>query len=143
MFTGNFRPRLDDKSRLVLPARFREALTGEVVVAPGQERCLQVWSHDGFAQSSSTLARKSQADRDTRRYTRFLYSTSSQESADKQGRITLNAQLREYARIDRDVVVAGVMDHVEIWDPEQWGLSQGGAEDDYANLDGSFGFVEP
>ncbi|GGF38001.1 transcriptional regulator MraZ [Marmoricola endophyticus] len=142
-FTGNYRPRLDDKSRLVLPARFREALTGEVVVAPGQDRCLQVWSQAGFEESSAALRRKSQTDRETRRHIRFLFGLSSQETADKQGRIGLNSQLREFARItDRDVVVTGVLDHVEIWAPEQWDLAQGGAEDEFADLDGAFGFVD-
>ncbi len=141
-FTGTYTPKLDDKGRLFLPAKFRDLLTEDVVVAPGQEHCLQVWSVAGFHEMTTDLSRKSQADKTTRQYIRYLFSSSSQESPDKQGRITLNSGLRGYAGLDRDVLVAGVLDHAEIWDPQAWAQQQSGAEESFANLDGPFGFVE-
>lgn len=142
-FTGTFSPKLDDKGRLFLPAKFRELLTEDVMVAPGQEHCLQVWSMAGFEEMTADLQRKSQADLATRQHIRFLFSSSSEESPDRQGRITLNERMRAYAGIDRDVLVTGVMDHVEIWNPESWLEQQQPAEESYANLNGPFGFIEP
>ncbi len=142
-FTGTYTPKLDEKGRMFLPAKFRDLLTEDVMVAPGQEHCLQVWSVAGFHEMTTELARKSQADKVTRQHIRYLFSNSAQESPDKQGRITLNAAMRGYAGLDRDVLVVGVMDHAEIWDPRTWQQQQQGAEEHFANLDGPFGFVEP
>jgi MraZ protein len=141
-FTGTHTPKLDDKGRLFLPAKFRDLLTEDVMIAPGQEHCLQVWSVAGFQAMTSDLARKSQADKVTRQHIRYLFSNSAQQSPDKQGRITLTQGMRRYAELDRDVLVVGVMDHAEIWDPETWHAQQDGAEENFANLDGPFGFVE-
>ena len=141
-FTGTHTPKLDDKGRLFLPAKFRDLLTEDVMIAPGQEHCLQVWSVAGFQAMTSDLARKSQADKVTRQHIRYLFSNSAQQSPDKQGRITLTPGMRSYAELDRDVLVVGVMDHAEIWDPETWHAQQDGAEENFANLDGPFGFVE-
>jgi MraZ protein len=91
---------------------------------------------------TSDLARKSQADKTTRQHIRYLFSNSAQQAPDKQGRITLTQGMRSYAGLDRDVLVVGVMDHAEIWDPETWRDQQSGAEETFANLDGPFGFVE-
>jgi MraZ protein len=141
-FTGTHTPKLDDKGRLFLPAKFRDLLTEDVMIAPGQEHCLQVWSLAGFQSMTSDLARKSQADKMTRQHIRYLFSNSAQQAPDKQGRITLTQGMRSYAGLDRDVLVVGVMDHAEIWDPETWHDQQSGAEETFANLDGPFGFVE-
>jgi MraZ protein len=142
-FTGTYSPKLDDKGRLFLPAKFRDLLTEDVVIAPGQEHCLQVWSLAGFEEMTEGLARKSQADRTTRQYIRYLFSSSAQEAPDKQGRITLNTGMRAYAGLEREVLVVGVLDHAEIWNPPAWAKQQAGAEESFANLDGPFGFVEP
>lgn len=142
-FTGNFSPKLDEKGRLFLPAKFRALLTEDVMVSPGQEYCLNVWSMEGFGAMTQDLQRKSQADLATRDHIRFLFSQSSEIQPDKQGRITLTSGMRAYAGIDRDVVVSGVMDHVEIWNPLAWTERQSGAQESFANLNGPFGFVEP
>ena len=74
-FTGTHTPKLDDKGRLFLPAKFRDLLTEDVMIAPGQEHCLQVWSLAGFQSMTSDLARKSQADKMTRQHIRYLSRT--------------------------------------------------------------------
>lgn len=142
-FTGTFTPKLDEKGRLFLPAKFRVLLTEDVMVSPGQDHCLNVWSMDGFEAMTADLNRKSQSDRATREHIRYLYSNSLDMQPDKQGRITLSAGMKRYAGIDREVVVSGVMDHVEIWNPLAWTERDAGAEQSFANLDGPFGFVEP
>lgn len=120
MFLGTYTPRLDDKARLFLPAKFRDQLAEGLVVAKGQERCLAVYPLADFA----TLATRAQAspvmNKDARDYSRMLASGASDDNLDKQGRITIPGGLRDYAAIDRDVVVVGVFNRIEIWDPRKW-----------------------
>ena len=119
MFFGTYTPKLDEKGRLFLPAKFRDELTEGLVVTRGQERCLTVWPQAAFEE----LARRAQEAPVTvkaaRDYTRFLFAGASDETPDKQGRITIPPMLREYAALSKDVVVIGVMNRVEIWDPER------------------------
>lgn len=134
-FTGNFSPKLDEKGRLFLPAKFRVLLTEDVMVSPGQEYCLNVWSMEGFEAMTQDLQRKSQADLATRDHIRFLFSQSSEIQPDKQGRIGIPATLRAWAGLERDVVVIGVMNRLEVWEPTRWEDYSTGAQDKYADLD--------
>lgn len=120
MFFGTYTPRLDDKGRLVLPAKFRDELAEGLVVTRGQERCLTVWSLDDFGQLTERLKQAPVTNRGARDYVRMLFSAASQEVPDKQGRIGIPQVLREYASIDRDVMVIGAMNRIEIWDPTAW-----------------------
>lgn len=120
MFFGTYTPRLDDKGRLVLPAKFRDELAEGLVVTRGQERCLTVWSLADFGQLTERLKQAPVTNRAARDYVRMLFSAASQEVPDKQGRISVPQVLREYASIDRDVMVIGAMNRVEIWDPNAW-----------------------
>ena len=138
-FVGTHTPKLDEKGRLFLPAKFREQLSEDVVIAPGQERCLEVWSAQEFQGMAAELQRKSRSVRDTRGYIRYLMANSSPETPDRQGRVTVNGWLREYAGLDREVVVTGALDHAEIWNPETWQTMQALSADDYANIDGPIG----
>ena len=119
-FMGTYTPKLDDKGRLFLPAKFRDQLAEGLVVTRGQERCLTVWPQAAFEE----LARRAQEApvtvKEARDYTRFLFAGASDETPDKQGRITIPPMLREYAALSKDVVVIGVMNRVEIWDPARW-----------------------
>jgi MraZ protein len=119
-FMGTYTPKLDDKGRLFLPAKFRDQLAEGLVVTRGQERCLTVWPMADVVE----LTRKAQEApitmKGARDYTRFLFAGASEETPDKQGRITITPMLREYASLDRDVVVIGVMNRIEIWDPVRW-----------------------
>jgi len=109
-FTGTHTPKLDDKGRLFLPAKFRDLLTEDVMIAPGQEHCLQVWSLAGFQSMTSDLARKSQADKMTRQHIRYLFSNSSRLEPDKQGRVLLPEVMRKRTALDREVTMVGVRD---------------------------------
>ncbi len=120
MFFGTYTPKLDDKGRLVLPAKFRDELMEGLVVTRGQERCLTVWSLDDFGQLTERLKQAPVTNRGARDYVRMLFSAASQEVPDKQGRIGIPQVLREYASIDRDVMVIGAMNRIEIWDPVAW-----------------------
>lgn len=120
MFLGTHTPRLDDKGRLFLPARFRDELQAGLVITKGQDRCLYVWTRTGFEELTSRVRGTSFTDKRSRDFLRILFSGASDEIPDKQGRITIPPVLREYARLGRDCVVIGAMDRVEIWDAGAW-----------------------
>lgn len=119
-FMGTYTPKLDEKGRLFLPAKFRDQLTEGLVVTRGQEFCLTVWPMDDFMELTRKAQEAPVTVKGARDYTRFLFAGASEEKPDKQGRITISPMLREYASLDRDVVVIGVMNRIEIWDPARW-----------------------
>lgn len=134
MLMGTYTPRLDDKGRLFLPAKFRDQLSEGLVVTRGQERCLTVWPRPAFEE----LARKAQqapvTDRAVRDYTRLLFAGASDDQPDKQGRLTIPPMLREYASLTRDVVVIGVVNRLEIWDTARWQEYSDAREQAFADL---------
>jgi len=132
MFFGTYTPRMDEKGRLALPAKFREALREGLVMTKGQDRCLYVFPRDAFAQMTEQLASAPVAEKRTRDFLRVLYSGAADEVPDKQGRVTIPPMLREYASLQRDCVVIGAMDRVEIWDAEAWAEYSALHEDDFA-----------
>lgn len=134
MFLGTHAPRLDDKGRLILPARFRDELQGGLVITKGQERCLNVWTRPGFAARTQQQGQISANDAAGRAYLRILYSGATDELPDKQGRITIPPRLREYANLTRDCAVIGAMDHVEIWEARAWVEYEAAQEDAFAQL---------
>ena len=107
MFLGTHTPRLDDKGRLALPARFRPELEGGLVICKGQDRCLFVFPTDEFTRFTAALADAPVTDRRVRDYGRVLFASASRETPDGQGRITVPPQLRQYAGLSKDCVVIG------------------------------------
>ena len=120
MFLGTHTPRLDDKGRLFLPAKFREELSEGLVLTRGQERCLYVFSAREFERVHEQMRAAPLSSRQARDYIRVFLSGASDEVPDKQGRVTVPAPLRQYAGLDRDVTVIGAGTRVEIWDSESW-----------------------
>jgi MraZ protein len=120
MFLGTYLPRLDDKGRLILPAKFREQLEAGVVVTRGQERCLYVFPLAEFERLAGQLRQAPVTSKQARDYLRVFLSGASDESMDKQGRITIPPNLRTYAGLDREVAVIGAGQRVEIWDAAAW-----------------------
>ena len=120
MFLGTHAPRLDDKGRLILPAKFREQLEAGVVVTRGQERCLYVFPVAEFERIADQLRQAPVTSKQARDYLRVFLSGASDEVPDKQGRITLPPLLRTYAGLDRDCAVIGAGQRVEIWDAAAW-----------------------
>ena len=134
-FMGTYTPRLDEKGRLFLPAKFRDRLAEGLVVTQGQENCLVVWPEDVFMQEAQRAQQTPLTQRGARDYARVLFAGAEQGKPDKQGRIGIPPVLRAYAGLDKDVVVIGVMDRVEIWDPERWAEYSSGAQAKFAELD--------
>jgi MraZ protein len=120
VFLGTHHPRLDDKGRLFLPARFREQLAEGLVVTKGQERCLYVFPAGEFGRLTESLRTAPVTAKAVRDYSRVFFASASDETPDKQGRITIPPPLRQYAGLTRDCVVIGANTRVEIWDSAAW-----------------------
>ena len=134
MLLGAHDHTLDDKNRLTLPARFREAFQDGVVVTRGFDGCLYAYRRaDWDRLVESRLATMDPLSKEGRRIQRFFFAGASEAELDKQGRVMIPAQLLEHAQLGREVVVAGVHDHLEIWDRAAWRKElaevEGSAED--------------
>ncbi|MGI9600763.1 MAG: division/cell wall cluster transcriptional repressor MraZ [Acidimicrobiales bacterium] len=122
-FVGTFEHTIDAKGRLVLPAKFRGHLAKSAYLAP-QGQCLALWEPDEF---DSMLSRLREKARDQKMDTRVLLSltaNSEEVGLDAQGRVLVSDRLRTFASLDREVVLLGAMDHVEIWDRARWQQQQ-------------------
>ena len=131
MFLGTYAPKLDDKGRVILPAKFRAELEGGVVIARGQERCLYVFSTREFEELHDKIRQAPVTSKQARDYLRLFLSGANSEVPDSQNRVTIPAQLRAYAGLDRELTVIGVGNRAEIWDTEAW-------EQYYADQESSF-----
>ena len=136
MFLGTYEPRLDDKGRLILPAKFRDELAEGLVITKGQERCLYVWPVAEFARITEQLRQAPVTSKGARDYMRVFFAGASDEVPDKQGRITVPPALREYAGLRRsgDVAVIGANTRVEVWDAEAWQRYLAEHEQSFADL---------
>ncbi len=120
MFLGTYSPKLDEKGRLILPAKFREELAGGLVLTRGQDRCIYVFSSAEFEGFHAQIRQAPVTSKQARDYLRLLLSAAHAEIPDKQGRITIPVQLRQYAGLDRELAVIGAGTRAEIWDAEAW-----------------------
>ncbi len=122
--TGTYARNLDDKHRLAIPKRlcddFCEIDLKSLFIAPGVSRSLTLYSPAGFERLSRKLARKPANPAQRRTYTRLFYSAAERVELDAQGRVRIPERLVEFAGLERDVVLLGVLDHVEIWDAAIW-----------------------
>jgi MraZ protein len=120
LFLGTHQPRLDDKGRLFLPARFRDDLAAGLVITRGQERCLYVFPVAEFARFYEQMRPAPVNSKVARDYTRVFLSGASRETPDKQGRVTVPQPLRDYAGLTKDCVVIGAGARLEVWDSQAW-----------------------
>ncbi|MDP6823498.1 MAG: division/cell wall cluster transcriptional repressor MraZ [Dehalococcoidia bacterium] len=120
LFAGEFEGHVDSHGRIAVPAVFAEALSGVVVVARGFERCVSVYSEQGWQRIASEIRDLPATNAKTRRLARFIFASAHEQEADRQGRIELPKTVLRYAGINRDVVVIGTGEAVEIWDRESW-----------------------
>jgi MraZ protein len=134
MLLGAHEHTLDDKNRLTLPAKFRAAFAGGVVVTRGMDGCLYAYRREDWdSLVEGRLATLDPLSKEGRRMQRFFFSGASEVEPDRQGRVMIPAALIEHAGLGREVVVAGVLDHLEIWDRAKWRQElnevEGSAED--------------
>ena len=136
MFLGTHTPRLDDKGRLTLPAKFRDALAGGLMVAKGLDHCLFVYTRAEWEEIARDTAKKSVAEEGVRAYQRFLFAGADEQRPDAQGRISIAPELRKYAGLSKDCAVIGVGNRVEIWDGAAWQRYLEEHEESYSQAQG-------
>lgn len=120
MFMSEYNHTIDTKGRLIIPAKFRDALGQEFVVSKGMDGCLFVYANDDWNAFEQKLTSLPLINKQARQFARFFLSGATPVELDKQGRILLPAPLRDFAGLDKDVVLVGVGSRVEIWSKEKW-----------------------
>jgi MraZ protein len=134
LLLGTYTPKLDEKGRLILPAKFRARLAPGLVMTRGQERCLFLLPMDEFSRMYEQVRQAPVTSRQARDYLRVFLSGASDEVPDKQGRVVIPAALREYAGLDRDVAVIGAGTRVEVWDARAWEAYLAEQESSYSDV---------
>ena len=135
MFLGTHNPKLDDKGRVILPAKFRHELAEGLVVTRGQENCLYVFSTAEFNDLHERIRQAPVTSKAARDFLRVFLSGASSETPDSQNRITLPVNLREYAGLGRDLTVIGAGSRVEIWDTAAWNTYLAAHEQSFSDIE--------
>lgn len=134
MFLGTYTPKLDEKGRFFLPAKFREELDEGLVITRGQEHCLAVYPMSTFVEMTREIAKGSVSVKKVRDYQRMLAAGASDTAADKQGRVMVPPMLRRYAGLGKEIVIVGAITRIEIWDAARWEEYSTAQEADFAQM---------
>ena len=120
MFIGEYHHTIDEKGRIIIPAKFREALGKEFIITRGIENCLFVYSLQNWAKITDKLSSLPFTKKDARTFNRFFMSGATSVELDKQGRVNISQPLTQYANLVKDCIVIGTGDRLEIWSQESW-----------------------
>ncbi len=135
MFMGEYNHNLDAKNRLMLPAKLRDGIgEQEFVLSRGLDNCLFLFPMDEWKIFEEKIKELSVTKKDARAFVRFLFSGATNDNFDKQGRITIPETLKEYAKIDKEVVVTGALNRIEIWSKEVWTEYMNKAEESFEDI---------
>lgn len=134
MFIGEFHHTIDDKGRIIIPAKFREELGDNFIITRGIENCLFVYSLDNFKKITDKLTSLPFTKKDSRNFNRFFLSGATNVELDKQGRVNISAPLVSYANLVKDCVVIGTGDRLEIWSQEDWNSFFDSAKDNMSDI---------
>ncbi|MGO5051932.1 division/cell wall cluster transcriptional repressor MraZ [Lachnospiraceae bacterium LCP25S3_G4] len=137
MFRGEFNHSIDPKGRLIIPAKFREGLGEEFVITKEIGGCLSVYPTDGWKAFEEKLG---SLPRSKANIVRFFSGSAVDSGLDKQGRVLLSPALKTYAGLEKEVVLVGVLDRVEIWDKAKWEENNAAAEENIENEMEDLGF---
>lgn len=120
MFRGEYSHSIDAKGRMIMPAKLREQLDATCILTKGLDTCLYVYSLREWEKIEEDFQSKPHADAASRRFARQFFGSAVDCDIDKQGRVLIPANLREYAHLSKDVILTGVLTHIEIWDKAAW-----------------------
>ena len=135
MFLGTHTPKLDDKGRFFLPAKFREELNGGLVITRQPDRCLAIFTPAAYEAAADRMTEGSTSLAKVRSLQRMFASGAESSAPDSQGRITVPEHLRNYAGLEREIVVIGALDHIEVWDAQAWDSYATAQEEAFARMD--------
>lgn len=121
MFIGEYHHNIDEKSRLIMPSKFRYDLGETFVITRGMDSCLFVYTKETWNNITNKLSELSFTKKDVRAFQRFFLSGATICEFDKQGRINISSPLAEYASLQKECVIIGVNDRIEIWSKENFG----------------------
>lgn len=124
MLLGEYAHTIDDKGRFTMPTKLRDALRDGFVITRGLDGCLYMYDMEQWKQFEAKLAGLPMTDRSVREFIHFFVSGAVDSNYDKQGRVPLPANLREYAHLAKDIIIAGAGNHAEIWDAAAWRKDQ-------------------
>jgi len=130
MFLGEYRHTIDEKGRLTIPAKYRGLLAAGMVITRGFDRNLMAFSLEGWEELAARVKSLPWSDPSAREFRRRVFSGAVDLVPDRQGRVLLPPFLREFADIDNDVVITGMLDHLEIWNTDAWEPVRDAAESD-------------
>ncbi len=134
MFMGEYHHNIDNKGRLIIPAKFREELGEEFVITRGLDQCLFGYSMSEWSQIEEKLKTLPLTKKDARAFTRFFFSGATECELDKQGRVNISSPLLNYAKLEKECVILGVSNRIEIWSKQQWEDYFSESEDSFAEL---------
>ena len=120
MLGGEYLHSLDSKGRVTIPFKLRDEISSRVILTRGFEKCLYLYPVKYWEEYVEYLKEKSKSDIKLRDVIRFLFSGAYDDELDRSGRLLLPQQLREYSNIQKEIIVIGAMDRVELWNPEEW-----------------------
>lgn len=134
-FYGTHTPRMDDKGRVTLPARYRDRFAAGAMLVRGQDHCLYLFTPDGFEEHAASAIAAPITDERARGYQRYMLANTEEQRPDAQGRISIPPRMREYAGLTKDVVITGIGARMEIWDAAAWNEYEARQEAAYAAPD--------
>jgi MraZ protein len=134
MFIGEYQHNIDAKGRLIVPSKFRDKLGDVFVVTRGLDQCLFVYSHEEWQVIEEKLRTLPLTKKDARAFTRFFFSGAMECEIDKMGRINITPSLRQYAKLEKECVIVGVTNRIEIWDQEIWNRYMDESEESFSEI---------
>lgn len=134
MFIGEYRHSLDSKNRLIMPAKFRDELGQTFVMTKGLDNCLFIYSAEEWKIIENKLKSLPMTNKDARAFVRFFFAGATECEIDKQGRVLIPSNLKEFAKIDKDVVIIGVSTRLEIWSVDEWNKFNNDANISYEDV---------
>lgn len=120
LFYGEYQHTIDPKGRVIIPAKFREELGEKFILTKGLDDCLFVYSSDEWRNLEAKLKTLPLSSKDARAFIRFFFSGATECELDKQGRALIPQNLRDYAKLEKDIYIIGVSTRVEVWDRNKW-----------------------
>lgn len=120
MFIGEYKHSIDDKGRLIVPVKFRALLGDTFYITKGFDNCLMVYTEEEWNKFIEKLNNNPMKKKDARRIQRFFIASANECTLDKQGRILVSSHLREYSMLEKEVILIGVSNRIEIWAKENW-----------------------